>query len=94
MTEHQVGLVLEITNDDIDPRTRGALESKARDLGHLGPDKALMDALPRAISKRVLQICPPEFEMSELTLKMLVKGTPFGVGIEGELLVKLAPKKG
>lgn len=52
---------------------------------------ALFDALPTALAKRFARITPGDYVVAELTLKVLVKGSPFGIGVEGEALVKFVP---
>lgn len=88
-------LQLRIDESDL----RGIAEQvKARQAGHklLGDDdsaKALFDALPGAVAKRVQAITPRGFVVTELSLKLVLNGTVCGVGLSGDVVVKLAPDK-
>jgi len=89
---------IEITEDDIkdaaDPRTIAEIQGIKPALGVDGSrPRAIVvaDLLPRAIAKRVSRMVPDRMELAELTLSLSVGGTPFGVGISGDVEIKLVP---
>jgi hypothetical protein len=90
------GIPLIVVEGDLDAAARGKLAATKKGEAHLAGDgdamRTLYDALPSAIGKRLRAVCPPDFEISEVTMKMSVKGTPFGVGIEGDVEVTFKPK--
>jgi hypothetical protein len=57
-----------------------------------GDVNALFDALPRVLSERFKRMLPSDFEIREITLKVLLSGSPFGVGLSGDATVKFGPK--
>ena len=61
----------------------------------LGPENtaSVLDALPRVIAARVKRMIPEDYEMLEITLKVALSGTPFGVGVAGDATIKFGPKK-
>ena len=56
------------------------------------PNVAIIDALPRVLAERVRKMIPLDYEVREITIKMTISGTPFGVGIGGDATVKFGPK--
>lgn len=72
-----------------------ALSKKSRILhGEEKPiTEELMDALPKAIAKRIQGLVPKNFAVSEFQFKLHVSGTVFGAGISGDVIVKLAPRR-
>jgi len=54
--------------------------------------KAVFDAIPSAIARRVLAIVPDGFRVNEIELKLNLGGKICGLGVEGEVTVKLAPR--
>lgn len=89
-----------LDEQDFDPAVRGALQAKQagnRVLGGdvLGGDEArrrLIDAMPKAIASRLEKIVPANFKIKEIELAIRVKGSPFGMGLEGDIKVKLTPE--
>lgn len=59
-----------------------------------GPEelRAVFDAIPSAIGRRVRAIMPEGFCVREIELKLNLGGKVLGIGIEGEVVVKFAPK--
>lgn len=57
-----------------------------------GNVNAVVDALPRVLSERFKRMLPDDFEIREITLKVLLSGSPFGVGLSGDATVKFGPK--
>ena len=53
---------------------------------------AVVDALPRVLSDRFKRMLPDDFEIREISLKVSLSGTPFGVGVSGDATVKFGPK--
>jgi hypothetical protein len=46
-----------------------------------------------ACNRNVQRMIPEEFEVLEITLKVTLSGTPFGVGIGGDTMIKFGPEK-
>jgi hypothetical protein len=90
------GIPLIVMDGDLDAAARGKLAAAQKGDAHLAGDgdarRALHDAMPSAIAKRLHAVCPPDFSIAEVTMKMTVKGTPFGVGVEGDVQVTFKPK--
>jgi len=86
-------LQLVITDGDLPAGKAQQIRAQAGGTQLLGgeSERALFDALPSAIARRVQNIVPKDFVISELELKMTLNGTVCGVGISGDVVVKLAP---
>lgn len=56
------------------------------------PNMAIVDALPRVVASRLRKMIPDNYEIREITIKVTVSGTPFGVGVGGDATVKFGPK--
>jgi hypothetical protein len=52
-------------------------------------EKAVVDALPRALANRVRSMLGDDLVLSEMRITFSVEGKPFGVGIGGEVEVVL-----
>lgn len=90
-------LTLLLSDDDLDAGVRGhvmALKSGTRVLAdNEDPMRALFDALPTIIAKRLRAITPPGFAITELEICLSVEGKLCGTGIGGDVTVKLAPQQ-
>lgn len=85
-----------VTEQDFDPAIRA--RAKALKEGHevLGPEENeletfLTSVLPAALIEKVRKVLPSEFQLKELEFKVEVKGMPFGIGLGGEIGVKIGP---
>ncbi len=88
-------ITLIVRETDIDSVTRAQLESLTRGVRVLANDdnvRALCDALPTAIARRVRAIVPQDFVLSEIEMTLSVEGKLWGTGLSGDVKVKLAPK--
>jgi hypothetical protein len=56
--------------------------------------RAVYDALPRALARRLRQILPEGFDITEIEMKVTFSGNPLGVGIAGDALVRFGPSRG
>jgi len=59
----------------------------------LGPESnnAIVDALPKVLADRVKKMIPENYEIKEISIKITISGTPFGVGLAGDASVKFGP---
>jgi hypothetical protein len=55
-------------------------------------ERALFDALPGVIARRIQAITPKDFGIKSLTLTMKLGGAVCGIGVSGDVTVTLAPK--
>jgi hypothetical protein len=55
--------------------------------------RIIMDALPRAVAKRLKKMSPPDFHVIQFAIAFELKGTPFGVGVGGKVEVVFGPRK-
>lgn len=83
-----------VDDEDLDPVARGILEAGRRGNQVLGgPEEELRlisDALPRAVTERLLGIVPPGFRLSEISIQVALGGKVFGLGVEGEVTVVMS----
>ena len=86
-------LPLKIDDTDCDPSLVAQIKATERGARILGPEheRALFDALPSVIAKRVRAITPAGFVIAELELELSLDGKICGTGISGNVKVKLAP---
>ena len=86
-------LALRIDDMDCDPALVAQIKATERGARILGPEheRALFDALPSVIAKRVRAITPAGFEIAELELELSLEGKVCGTGISGNVKVRLAP---
>jgi hypothetical protein len=56
------------------------------------PNLAIIDALPRVLAERVRKMIPVDYEIREITIKVIISGTPFGVGVGGDATIKFGPQ--
>lgn len=52
--------------------------------------RAIYDALPGVIAKRLRAITPLDFEISEIELSVKVEGTILGTGVSSDVIVRLS----
>jgi hypothetical protein len=52
----------------------------------------VLDLLPKVIADRVSRMIPDDFEIKEISIKVAVSGSPFGVGVNADANVKFARK--
>jgi hypothetical protein len=85
-----------VSEQDLSVDLQGKLKSLKEGKQVLGDhddvQRALFDALPSVIAERVKAITPRDFVVAELELKLSLGGTIFGVGLSGDVTVKLAPR--
>jgi hypothetical protein len=90
-------LRLVVTEEDLDPRTRGVLRSLSDGAEVYGSsdnaEAALFDALPTVIAKKLRSITPPDFVISEVQMKFTVDAKIAGTGLSGDVSVKFAPSR-
>ena len=86
-------LSLRVEDADCDPALVAQIKATERGARILGPEheRALFDALPSVIAKRVRAITPSGFVIAELELELSLEGKICGNGISGNVKVKLAP---
>lgn len=89
------GFELEVTAEDFPQGVKNVvLASQADDriLDRAADARtAVIEAMPRVISGRLRRMLPDGFEVAEIALKFVISGTPFGVGIGGDVVVKFVP---
>jgi hypothetical protein len=56
--------------------------------------EAIMNAVPKALAKRLREIIPDGFTIKEIQVNVSFSGKPFGIGVSGDALVKLGPVAG
>ena len=84
-----------LTEEDLETSLRSQLEAKRA--GHLilGDEleskKALMNALPKVISKRLGKMIPDGFDIAEIEFSFSVDAKFWDMGIGGEVKVKFSP---
>jgi hypothetical protein len=49
--------------------------------------------LPSVIAKKIADVIPPDFDLTQMTLTGEVAGQPFGIGVRGEVSVVFEKKK-
>lgn len=57
----------------------------------LGPQEdraAVIDALPKVLSRRLQKMLPKGFVIREVEITVSLSGSPFGVGVDGEATVR------
>ena len=54
-------------------------------------ERKIWDALPGVIAQRLKEIVPPEFTIREFQINMTVGAKLWGVGVDAEVCVTLAP---
>lgn len=87
-------LTLVLTENDFPVGKVQQIRARAQGVTLLGDEdstRALFDALPGAIANRVKQITPADFCVAEIQLKLVINGTICGLGLNGDVVVKLAP---
>lgn len=93
------GLTLLLTEKDLTKADAGVLKTLNENDRVMGDDdadntaQALCDMLPRTIAKKVEEILPPGFAVSELELCLSVEGRIFGSGVAGDVTVRLTPRE-
>lgn len=55
-------------------------------------DRIIENLLPEVITNKISKIIPPDFKLKEMSLVVTVKGTPFGIGIKGDVAIKFGPE--
>lgn len=86
--------VLEITNEDLDPAVIARLKAQEETVVLSGDAvRALYDAMPRAVAKRIERIVPGNYDLAELTLTFAVKGNLLFGEVGGSVTAKLVPKR-
>ena len=91
--EKELALVIE--EDDFDDLTRSRL-SKVSDGAQVLDEetdlrKAVFDQMPAVIAKRLRKIVPADFRVSEIQLQLSLDAKLWGVGVGGDVTVKLVP---
>ena len=89
---------LVISIDDMDAPTKRILKAAEMDTRVLGgPEddttRALFDALPGAIGRRIRKITPKGFAVTEIQLTLQLSGKLAGLELGGDIGVKLQPNK-
>jgi hypothetical protein len=88
--------VLFISESDFDPLIQSQLQASVQGVRVLAEEKdtlkILYDSLPEVITKRLKAITPPDFKISQLELKIAISGKFFGASLQGDVIVRLAPK--
>jgi hypothetical protein len=54
--------------------------------------RAVYDALPRALARRLRDILPDDFTIHEIEMKFAFSANPLGVGIAGDAVVRFGPR--
>jgi hypothetical protein len=87
------GLMLIISDADLEETQRNKIIADQRATKVLGGEahRALVDALPGLVARRIRAIVPDDFRVTEIELSMTIQGTICGSGISGDVKVKLAP---
>jgi|GEM_PF-4836817 hypothetical protein len=49
--------------------------------------------LPSVIAKKIADVVPPDFDLTQMTLTGEVAGQPFGIGVRGEVSVVFEKNK-
>jgi hypothetical protein len=89
------GIPLDLGEQDLDPVARGGLKAVSKGKRPMSAENArriMLDALPRAIVKRIEGLVPEGFELSKVELTFKVDGRPFGIGVGGEVNATFSPK--
>jgi hypothetical protein len=73
------------------PQIRGIAAGRKMLNKDEGVVRAVQDALPSAIARRVSSIIPAGFVVKEIEFKVSVEGKPFGIGVGGDVTVKMGP---
>lgn len=94
---HQMtpGIPLVVNEDDLPPDARTKIRSASDGVAILGSEdvqKALFDALPSVIAKRLSRIVPEGFTLAEIELQFTVAGQLFGSGIGAEVRAKYSQR--
>ena len=88
---------LTLNESDFDDRLRGRAVALAEGDVVLGDrvgeiQEAIYDALPGAIAAKVRRIIPEGFRVESIELKISLGGKVFGIGIDGEMTLTMAPE--
>jgi hypothetical protein len=57
------------------------------------PEEVVFDAIPKVLARKFRAIIPEDYTISEIELRVSLSGTPFGVGVSGEAVVRFGPTK-
>jgi hypothetical protein len=83
---------------EVDVRFRGVSGETLGESSTERPDseekrtRAVLDALPRVLTRRLEEVMPKDWCLKEIVLRINVAGRPFGVGLEADATVKFGPK--
>src|SRR5262245_24092066 len=97
-----MSLELTITDEDFDAKALSTVRAVQKGKKVLGGDsneerdqiqRALLDALPAAVARRLKRITPPDFVVAEVQMKLSLGGKICGIGVDGDVNVKFAPRK-
>jgi len=87
---------LNVRDEDVPQHIRNQIDAQACGDEVLGDARearrAVESALPRIIARRLQDMVPDDFEVTEVTMSFTVGGTPFGLGVEGAVQVTFAPR--
>jgi hypothetical protein len=89
------GVPLIINEQDLPVETRSKMRSASDGVAILGGEesqKALFDALPSVIAKRLTRMVPEGFALKEIELQFTVSGQLFGSGVAAEVHAKYSQK--
>ena len=90
------GFPLVLSDRDIDSSDRAELEALARGEQVLGENPSLDERLGKVLShialKRLRDAIPSDFRIAEVSMGFSLGGKLLGVGIDGEMQVKLEPE--
>ena len=78
------------------PEERAAVRGRKGELRVLAEASAIdkvAECLPRVLARRLRDMCPSEYVVTELKVSLDIEGAPFGFGIKGAAEVTFGPKK-
>lgn len=73
---------------DILPKPMEVLGNEEED-----KEEVIMKFLPEVLAGKIKRMIPSEFEIIEIEMKLSIGGKPFGVGLDGEAIVRFGPPK-
>lgn len=96
-SKEKSAVALEINESDFDRSIANRIQGIADGRQELSADSTLkrvvFDALPKVIASRVEAAIPEGFTVQEIEFNISVSGKPFGIGVGGDVKVRMGPSK-
>jgi len=90
--------MLNITEDDFYTtfgKDQVSIKLKNEKIPILGVSESVntfLEMLPKVISRKLSNIIPENFRMHEIEMELDIQGTPFGVGVNGKVILRFGPQ--